>query len=483
MDKQRKAVNISQRQRTFLFDTSRLSVFRRIDKGSRMKRIAGLIVCLIALAGCSTKQSSTTQQTTGNLTKASRPVGAPLGSLSPESGPGGSGQVITGTGVYVLTNNQILNAGRYISTKKDQNVIRAQGHIRAMLKDVSIFKVKGHSTNNGASRFYGLNAAVLALDHARLTINGGSIKASAEGATGVFAYNQSTVHINNTHINVSGGHAGGIDVAGGGTIYAKNLTVHATMRAAIRSDRGGGKIVVAGGTYTTRGSLGAPVIYSMADIQVHHATLISHTAEAVVVEGSNSVTITDSQVSGNMHHRKNGMFGQNIHNVMLYHRVSGDARTGTNHFTMQGGSLVSKQGDMFYVTNTDSVIHLKNVHLTLAPHSKLLLVAGNNGARGWGQVGSNGGVCQFNLTEQRVSGNIQVDSISKLHMNITEQSLYKGAINTNGTKAPVTVTIDGSSTWTLTGDSYIAKLKGSLNRIHFNGHTLYINGVAVSHHA
>lgn len=460
-----------------------------------MKRILGLIVCLVVLAGCSTKQPSTTQQT-GNLAKANGPVGAPpQGELPPGpppggfppgpppgGGPAGPGKVITGTGAYVLANNQILSGGLYTSTKKDQNVIRAGGHTRAMLQDVAIRKLRGHSTNIGASSFYGLNAAVLALDHALLTINGGSIKATAEGATGVFAYNKSTVHINNTHIDVSGGNAGGIEVAGGGTIYAKDLIVHATVKAAIRSDRGGGKIVVTGGDYTTRGSLGAPVIYSTADIQVHHAKLVSHTSEAVVIEGYNSVTITNSFVSGNMHHDKKGMYGQNIHNVMLYQSMSGDAQTGSSHFTMQGGTLVANQGDMFYVTNTDSVINLKKVHLKLAPHSKLLLVAGNNGARGWGKVGSNGGVCQFNLTEQRVSGDIQVDSISKLHMNITDQSLYKGAINTDGTKAPVTVTIDGSSTWTLTGDSHIAKLKGSLNRIHFNGHILYINGVAVSHH-
>jgi phage-related tail protein len=98
---------------------------------------------------------------------------------------------------------------------------------------------------------------------------------------------------------------------------------------------------------------------------------------------------------------------------MLYQSMSGDAETGTSSFTMTGGSLVSKNGDMFYVTNTDCVISLSGVALTLADGTNLLTVSGNDGAKGWGTVGANGGICAFNLSKQTLSGNIAVDTISK----------------------------------------------------------------------
>jgi ribosomal protein L24 len=405
-----------------------------------------------------------------------RPGGPPPGGF----GPGG--EVNTGKGAYVLTDNKTLEGGTYKSTKDDENVIRAEGGITATLHNVMVEKTGGSVSSNEASSFYGLNAAILALDGATLNINGGQVTATTEGSNGVFAYDGATINIKNTRIDVSGGNAGGIEVSGGGKMYVTNLTVNAAVKAAIRSDRGGGTIVVDGGTYTTRGSAGAPAIYSTADITVSNATLVSNNSEAVVIEGFNSVTINNSHITGNMRGIYGKENGVNIQNVMLYQSMSGDAKLGTSTFTMNGGSLVSLNGDMFYVTNTSSIINLSGVKLTPAEGTYLILVAGNNNSRGWGNKGANGGTCEFNLTKQTISGNILVDSISKLTVKISNSSSYTGAINSNGTAAlSISVTIDDSSTWTLTGDSYITGLNGSTDRVILNGHTLYVNGKSMFH--
>ncbi len=402
----------------------------------------------------------------------------------PDGGPpggGGSGTVETGTGAYILVDGEELDAGTYTSTNADENAIRAEGDITATLNDVIVEKTDGSASDNDASSFYGLNAAVLALDNATLTINGGSITATTEGSNGVFAYDGATIYINDTEINVSGGNAGGIEVAGGGTLYATNLTVNATVKAAIRSDRGGGTLVVDGGTYTTSGSSGAPAIYSTADITVSNATLISNDSEAVVVEGFNSVTLIDSDVTGNMGGTYGEEGGENIQNIMLYQSMSGDAEVGTSVFTMTGGSLTSQNGDMFYVTNTNSIINLSDVDLTLADGTYLLLVAGNSSSRGWGTEGANGGTAEFNLTEQTISGDIMVDEISELTLTIADSSNFAGSINADGTTAAnLAVTIDDSSMWTLTSDNYITEFNGSLANVDLNGYTLYIAGVAMA---
>jgi hypothetical protein len=74
-----------------------------------------------------------------------------------------------------------------------------------------------------------------------------------------------------------------------------------------------------------------------------------------------------------------------------------------------------------------------------------------------------------------------VDSISELAMTISNSSSYTGAINSDGTTASsLSVTIDDSSTWTLTGDSYITELNGSMDNIVLGGYTLYVDRTAIT---
>jgi hypothetical protein len=259
---------------------------------------------------------------------------------------------------------------------------------------------------------------------------------------------------------------------------ASNLTVNATSKAAIRSDRGGGTMIVDGGTYTTSGSTGAPAVYSTADITVSNATLTANTSEAVVVEGLNSVALNNCIVSGNMT-GSNGSSSDNIHNVMLYQSMSGDAEVGNSSFTMAGGSLTSNSGDMFYITNTDASVTLSGVTLVPAANTKLLLVSGNDGTRGWGTAGSNGGNCSFTAANQKLVGDIQVDAISTLDLTIKEGSSFNGSINSDGTAASsLKLSLDATSTWSLTADSYVTEFNGSMSNVELNGHTLYVNGVA-----
>ena len=385
------------------------------------------------------------------------PSGAPGGKPpSGEAPGGGSARVDTGSGAHVLSEGEKLSGGTYSSANADENAIRAEGNITASLEGVTVEKSGGDASNSDASSFYGLNAAILALDHAILNITGGTVTATAKGANGVFAYDGATINIADTVINVSGGNAGGIEVAGGATLVASNLTVRSSNKAAIRSDRGGGTLTVDGGTYTTSGSSGAPVIYSTANITVSNAILTADDSEAVVVEGLNSVTLNDCEVTGNMSGTYSKTSSENIQNIMLYQSMSGDAETGTSSFTMTGGTLVSKNGDMFYVTNTSSIISLSGVDLTPAEGTYLLRVSGNNNSRGWGTAGKNGGHTMFNLSGQTVAGDIFVDPISTLNLNISDSSVFTGSINADGTSASsLAVTIDSTSTWTLTADSTI----------------------------
>ena len=203
--------------------------------------VAALVACSSSTA-TSTPVATMVSEETAVATE-SVPGAPPDGEMGGAPG-GGATTVDTGTGAYVLTDGQEISGGTYTSTNADENAIRAEGDITASLDGVTVEKTDGAASSSDASSFYGLNSAILALDNAILTINGGTVTATAEGANGVFAYDGATIYIADTVIDVSGGNAGGIQVAGGGTMVATNLTVNATVKAAIRSDRGGGTLTV-----------------------------------------------------------------------------------------------------------------------------------------------------------------------------------------------------------------------------------------------
>ncbi len=348
------------------------------------------------------------------------------------------------------------------------------GGVTALLTGITVDKVGG-TDNTDSCNFYGQNAGLLATDGASVTITGAAVTTDGSGANGVFAYGSGTVvTISGSTVSTAQDNSGGILVTGGGTLIAQDLTVETqgNSSAAIRSDRGGGTMSVTGGSYVSHGT-GSPAIYSTAAISVSGATLTATASEAVVVEGKNSVALTDCDVTGNMQGTYGQNSGENLQNVMLYQSMSGDADVGRSDFAMTGGSLTAQSGDMFYVTNTACSIELSGVALALA-NGTLLRVAGNDGSRGWGQQGENGGDCVFTADGQALSGQITVDAISVLSLALQNGSSFTGDINAAGQAGEVSVTLDGTSTWTLTGDSYITSFTGDMAQVNLNGYTLNV---------
>lgn len=399
--------------------------------------------------------------------------------LQSGGGFGGSSIVTNGTSANTLESDFEIADEKYTSTGDDENALRVDG-ATVSLDGITVEKTGGESSNTENGDFYGQNAGLLALNGATVSIDNATVNTTAVNGNGVFSYGEgTTVNISNSTIRTTNNNSGGIQTTGGGTTNATNLDVQTkgNSAAAIRSDRGGGNVNVTDGSYVTNGT-GSPAVYSTANIAVSDATLNANNSEAVVVEGKNSVSLTNCNLTGNM----TGTYQEgeeNIHCVMIYQSMSGDAALGDASFTMNGGSLTSKNGDLFYVTNTNCDITLSDVSLTLA-NDNLLTVAGNDSSRGWGTKGSNGGTVNFVAESQTMEGNITCDSISTLNMTMKDGTNFKGTINTTGTAGTVSVTIDAGSTWTLTGDSYVTSFNGDLTNVNTNGYHLYVNGEQVA---
>lgn len=434
---------------------------------TRRDVVAGLPVLMaFGLAGCKTAKA-----TANNTTEATKKASEALR----------------------ITAAQTLDGYAVNSTTADENTILVNTTDDVTITNSTVAKT-GDSDGGDNCNFYGQNAAVLVEGGSTTTLTNLTVTSDAKGANGIFSYggnggqnggdgDGTKVIVKDTAITTTGDGAGGTMTTGGGTTNAYNLTVttNGQSSAAIRTDRGGGTVYVDGGTYTSNG-LGSPAIYSTAEIHVANATLVSNLSEGVCIEGLNSIELTDCDLTAN-NTKCNGN-ATFMDTIMIYQSMSGDAATGNSTFAMTGGSLTSKNGHMFHVTNTNADIELNGVKLTNEDAANVLISICDDGWNG----GNN--KATFNAKAQDLVGAVLVGNNSTLALNLSEGTTFEGYVNGNIVNASnqtvstevgtVAVTLDNNSTWTLTADSYVTEFNGAAANVIANGHTLYVKGTALT---
>ena len=366
------------------------------------------------------------------------------------------------------------------STGTDENAALVSSGANVTFNNIDITRNSSDSTGGDNSSFYGVGAALLATD-GNAYVKGGTVTTDAAGGAGLFAYGDGTVYAADTTIKTTQDTSGGIHAAGGGKLYAWDLNVETDgeSAAAIRSDRGGGTMVVDGGTYTSNG-VGSPAVYCTADIAVKDATLTANGSEAVCIEGLNSLHLFNCDLTGNMSDLSQN---DSTWTVILYQSMSGDSEVGNSTFQMDGGTLTSKNGGVFYTTNTESDITLKDVDITYNNDNEYFLrCTGNNIERGWGESGANGADCDFTAISQDMEGSVIWDTISQLDFYMTDGSNLTGAIIDdesfagNGGDGYCNVYVSDDSTWTVTGDSTVSKLSNAGTIVDDSGKTVTVKG-------
>lgn len=405
-------------------------------------------------------------------------------SMEMGGGQGGLGSQASGVDSYDAANeyssDETVSDTSLESTGTDENAALVSNGAEVTFNNDAISRTSSDSQGGDNSSFYGVGAAVLTTDGTAY-VKDSTVTTDSKGGAGLFAYGDGTVYAADTDITTQQDTSGGIHAAGGGTLYAWDLSVETNgeSSAAIRSDRGGGTMVVDGGTYTSNG-VGSPAVYCTADIAVNNAELTANGSEAVCIEGLNSLRLYNSNLTGNM---SDDDQNDTTWTVILYQSMSGDSEVGNSTFQMDGGTITSKNGGLFYTTNTECTIALKDVDITYNDDSEFFLqCTGNNNQRGWGQSGANGSDCNFTADSQDMKGNVIWDSISDLDFYMTNGSTLEGAfVNDetyagNGGDGYCNVVIDKDSTWTVTGDSTITSLSNEGTITDADGKTVSIVG-------
>lgn len=396
---------------------------------------------------------------------------------------GQSNSSVEATGKTKVTDEQELT-GDFETSTSDESAILVSDGGNLTLENAKVNKT-GDSSNTENSEFYGVNAGILTTKNSTSTIKNSNINTNAKGANAVFSTGEnSKVYISDSNITTTGSSsARGLDSTYGGYIEADNVTISTKggSCATLATDRGEGTVIARNSKLSTAGQ-GSPIIYSTGDISIEDSEGTATGSQMVVIEGKNTATVKNSSLVCSGKGNRNSVDNCGI---MIYQSMSGDAGEGTGTVNLSNSTLEvseteeGKTSPFFFITNTKAVINLENNKLKYA--SGLLLKV--EGTSEWGKSGSNGGEVTLNATNQELSGNIELDNLSSITINLNENSTLESTINANNNAKDVTLKIDKSSKLTLTGDTYVTSLEdedASYSNINFNGYKLYVNGSAIN---
>lgn len=368
------------------------------------------------------------------------------------------------------------------SKEQDTSIIQVSNQATYTGEDLNLTKESGETTDKESSIYYGLNSAVIVKDGSSMELIDSDITTNVSYSSAFFLTGlNGTAKLDNINISTNKEYSNGLVSSDYGSITALDLdiTTKGDNSTSLKSITSNSEINIEDSYLYTEG-LYSPLIYSSGKINLTNTDGTALNSNIATIEGSNSITLTDSKLT-----TENITNIDNTAGIYIYNEqpksISADYTNAT--FTSTSSRLTIKETDnyesipMFYVTNIKATINITDTELDYS-NNILLKVVGNDT---YGDIGNNGGEVTFTATDQELKGNIEIDDISKVRFNLNN-SHYEGQINGNNLSKEVDITFDKTSTWTLTGDSYINTLtiqNGKISRlsrsIKSNGYDIYYN--------
>ena len=354
-----------------------------------------------------------------------------------------------------LTDTQ-LDDQNIASTEKDQNAVHIGGG-NVIVNNSNISRINKASTVGENSSHYGVGSVILATNGTGF-ISKTTVNSEAKSATGAFAYGNAKLYMADTNISTALDNAYGLETAETGKLYAWNMTVQ-TLGAdssPVYTGPGGGVIVLDGGSYSSSG-LRSPAVHCVGDVSLSNGEFSAEQSEAAVVENGNTLTLCDANLTGSLRVSEDHPFQWT---VLLYQPGQKDTALQTNYY-MKGGSLTSKAGGLFYVTNTNSNIYLENVAIKPFKNSDFLVrCTANSDKVMWGSPMKNGATCNLTAVNQPLEGNVVWDALSEVSLYVKDGSSFTGAfVKDEAVKTGsgfADLYLGEGCTWTVAGDSVLS---------------------------
>lgn len=285
-------------------------------------------------------------------------------------------------------------------------------------------------------------------------------------------------NLNESEIAMTDDGACGVMAEAGATIVANALNVQTkgAKACAVLASAADSAVSITNSQLSTSGSE-APLFSSAGTLEADNVQGMATKSPLATVVETGSIIVTCSTLESSYAGNTKDTLPTSA--VTLYGTSAIDAtstKRATALFQASGSTLKSAidSGAFFYLTNTQANILLVDDALDFdADKAKLLVAAGSDVASDisptsdttpFGTAGKNGATVTFTAYDQKLEGDVAVDSISSVGFFLLDGSMWTGSCditaNAAGTDLAdnLTVNIDATSGWVVTKNSTVSSL-------------------------
>ncbi|KAJ5798863.1 uncharacterized protein N7503_006368 [Penicillium pulvis] len=375
---------------------------------------------------------------------------------------------ITGPSSYSGEEKDISHKTLSVSTN-DTSVVVITEDSQVNISDSTIIK-HGYSTDLYQSSFYGLNAAinvanasVAYLDNINVTVH--------NGAANVYVYgNNSYAYVSDTTLYSSGPVSHGLYAAGYGTVIGKNLQHYsgAYRSSSFAGDSPKGYVYVYDSVAHTAG-IGSAIFYGQGTVYAEN--IIGHAQKAPIafLDGA-QIDIHDSDLTAGL-----------LAGAVIF--SSGDRESGSSiAFTGSRLTVLPENGAGLWFGNVIASASLVRSHINTTSG---ILVAAN-----YSQVTQDftyfadstaPAEATVSVSECDLTGDLVAYNGSSISWTLGNYSSWTGSAYSGYEKAYFSVSLDATSTWTLTRDTVLTNFTDTdttFSNIHSKGFNLYYDSSA-----
>ena len=320
------------------------------------------------------------------------------------------------------------------------SVIYATNDVKLYITKLRMSKTAG-GINDEDRRFNGLNSVLLADKGSRVTIDDCEIRSNTPLADGVSAIGAGTeVRMTKGLVATTRVNSSGVNALKDGLVYvtATEVNTYSNQSAAFFTAQGG-KMDISEAIGSSNGQA-SPLFYSSGTLNGYRCHMSSAKWTIGNVDGGTLTLDKNELTSG-------GICGFLLYNV--------NVKEGLGILNLSNNKITVNEGPVFLVTNTpDAAINLTGNKIK-CKDGELLSVRADD----WGEKGRNGGHVSMFVGKQSLTGDISVDSISGLYLELKGGSKLTGQINARENRcATVQVKLNAKSTWVSKGDSYLTSI-------------------------
>jgi len=326
------------------------------------------------------------------------------------------------------------------SMEQGTSVVYATNGVELILTKLRMNKTSGSVVNDDRKET-GRNSALLADGGSNVIVEYCDVTSHSSQADGITANGEGTkVTLQEGTVTTNKSASAGIDA-----MHGAKVTVHKT-EVNTSGNQSPAFYTLDGGDIVATEAFGLTA--GQASPSFHSSGMILGTKCRMTSAKWTIGNVEDGQLVLN----KSELNAGGICGFLLYSTGSNDVQS---QLDLTGNTISVAEGPLFFVTNNNNAqITVKGNKISCKSDDLMHVKADD-----WGVKGSNGGHATLLVNKQSLSGNIFVDSISSLQVNLNKGAKLNGQINDKENRcAQVHVKVGAGSSWTSKGESYLTSI-------------------------